>query len=522
MPTHTLLDLAASTKQDKGIKKLHKKPKKQYKSTAIVPPTPSSDEESGSRSQQTPVARSSQRQSIPTRRLCDEIQTTLLEAEKAKRNSDSQDSDEDEPLINRVRKPTKPKTTQAATVCGDEANINNNEQASEKQNTNAPEQTEQMAIPPSTNNAMDNEASTSDSQDFTFPQRISQDLQNAIVTNPSLHHLSYKAKQVLLEHLDNIEQTYQRVLLALPLENAQFKIAEVTTPFSDPKLDAILERLEALENKLENGHSTQAPQQLQQSYATAVKAPKSTIMVKPKVAEHRPTAVLEKLRTMQCPEEIRITKLKVRNNGLEVRCDSEEGKDRLSTYLTENLAEEVEVQEKRPALQRLIFFNIPPHITEQQLTRSLGPNEEHLQNTKLLSTFAARREGCKNAVLLCPKRLATQLINTGYVTVGFLRIRLKKHIRMHRCKKCQSVNHHHTSECQADTFCPLCTGNHTKEECSSKKLKCINCHTRNGDLKEDKTISDEEKVYLDIKHAADSHLCPTYQDILYERIYVKH
>lgn len=523
MPKHQLLNLATSASQDKGSKKLYKKPRKTFKSSELVPNTSSSDEGNEPHSQNTPVLRHSQRQSIPTRRLCDEMKATLLEAEKAKMVPASSDSDEDEPLINRVRNPAKPKATLATTANGHEDHPNASDPALEKQSKIVQTQAGHEAMPSCTNISNDQEPLNSESQGLTFPQRISQELQNALVTNPSLHHLSNKAKQVLLEHLDLIEQTYQNVLLALPLENAQFKIAEVTAPFSDPKLDKILERLEVLENKLANEHSIPAPQQLHHpSYATAVKAPKSTILVKPKATENRPKAVLEKLRSMQCPEEIRITKLKVKNNGLEVRCDSEEGKTKLSSYITENLAEEVEVLEKRPALQRLIFFNVPPNVSDHQLTRSLGPNEEHLPNTKILSSFAARREGCNNIVLLCPKRLATQLISTGYVTVGFQRIRLKKHIRMHRCKRCQNINHHHTSECQADTFCPLCAGNHTKEECATKKPKCINCHTRNEDQKKDNPSSKVAKELLDTKHAADSHLCPTYQDILYERIYVSH
>lgn len=478
----------------------NKKKASKIKSVETVHDTSSCDEGDEANSQARPI-RHSQRQSIPTKRLCNEINVTLLEAEKANRNASSSDSDENVPLINCLTKNTKPK--------------NNGDKLSDSET----EVTEEQTTDAQRANAKNEVGSIAK----TFPQSITQNLHNALVVNPSLHHLSQKAKEVLLLHLEEIEETYRQVLEVLPLKDVPLQLAEVTAPFVDPRIDAILDRLEDLDKKVTASQTREARashpevEPTGQTYAAALRAPKSTLRVRP-TTDKSPKEILQAIKSLECPDAVRVTKLKVNNAAVEIRCDSERNKEKLSTYLHDKLADVAEIEDKRPALQRLLVFNVPPSVSEHQLLRSLGPDEDHLQHSRTLSTFAARREGCQNWVILCPKRLAIKILHSGVITAGFTKLRVKKHIRMHRCRNCQSINQHHTADCKADPFCPKCAGYHKLEECNSSKHKCINCHSRNRALKKDKSVDEADKEYLDTDHAADSPRCQTYQDFVYERI----
>lgn len=301
--------------------------------------------------------------------------------------------------------------------------------------------------------------------EVTLPQRITQQVHNALVTDPSLHHISQRAKDKLVELLEDMETTYQLALKALPLRNATFQIAEVQTPFSDPKPDEILRKLNTLEERLDKLPPKQSPNSQNEppppttTYANALKQPKSTLVVK--TSKEDPKAVLTKLKKMNCPEEVRITKVKVLPGKLEVRCSTEEEKGTLHSFLQEHLPQEATVEEKRPQLTRIMALNVPKGIPERQLHRALALTEDQLSQLKTITTLRARRENAQHWILLCPKRLALSILEFGIINVGFNKIRIKRHVRLHRCKVCQHLNHHHTQECKSRVYCPKCAGDYT-------------------------------------------------------------
>ena len=49
-----------------------------------------------------------------------------------------------------------------------------------------------------------------------------------------------------------------------------------------------------------------------------------------------------------------------------------------------------------------------------------------------------------------------------------------KSVHVLQCMKCFEFNHK-ANECQNDTRCKNCSGNHTIENCASNTTKCCNC-----------------------------------------------
>lgn len=351
-----------------------------------------------------------------------------------------------------------------------------------------------------------------------LPSTIAHIVYNALATDSSLHHISQRAKDALCNLLEEMEETYQRALEAIPSKRL-IEVTKTTNP-SDAKLDRLLDKFGALEQKVaelteRSATSATGQQQPSPSYAAAVKAPKSTLIVKAKNDSASPRAVLTQLQTRPYPEDIKMTKVKVLPRRIEVRCDTESNKARLQTYLKENFEEVVSVEDKRPALQKLMVLNVPSNITEQQLTNAIRSDPTGETPPRAIHSFRARKEGHWHWVFLCTRKEATLILQQGAITASFSRLRVKKYVWVHRCRRCQHINRHHTSECSSKrAYCPKCGGNHTLDSCKAEKHSCINCRTYNADLRDNKNVPEEEKVFMPTDHAADSPRCPSYQEVI--------
>ncbi|CAF1061060.1 unnamed protein product [Brachionus calyciflorus] len=71
---------------------------------------------------------------------------------------------------------------------------------------------------------------------------------------------------------------------------------------------------------------------------------------------------------------------------------------------------------------------------------------------------------------------AKELIKFG-IRIGYSSYRIeewKHEPKPLQCKKCNRFNHK-SQDCEKETICPLCTGNHTLQECPKEKIECSNC-----------------------------------------------
>ncbi|CAF0760881.1 unnamed protein product, partial [Brachionus calyciflorus] len=68
------------------------------------------------------------------------------------------------------------------------------------------------------------------------------------------------------------------------------------------------------------------------------------------------------------------------------------------------------------------------------------------------------------------------LISSG-IRIGYSSFRIeewKHEPKPMQCKKCNGFNHKNT-DCEKDTTCPLCAGNHSLKDCQKEKIECSNC-----------------------------------------------
>lgn len=350
-----------------------------------------------------------------------------------------------------------------------------------------------------------------------LPQTITFEAHNAMVTDPTLLHLSKRAKDTINELLQNIECIYQKALQVMPLKDPDVRLTKPMVQTTDAKLDKVIEKLEEIGMKVKSlevsgGKDHKDSDSAPFSYADALKKPKSTLVLRQMGESTNQSELLQKLKQLQCPEDVKITKFKVLQNRIELSCDTESDKSKLQTYLSEQL-KEAKVEDKRPALWKLMALNVPDSVSEVQLQMAFTPSKEELGNFRVCATYKSRLEGRSHKVMLVPRKLSVEALNAGFVVAGFHRLRVKKYVPFHRCKNCQQLNIHHTSNCDTKSYCVRCGGRHQSDNCT-EEASCINCGSYNLRLHEDKAIPPEEKRYFNVAHAADSACCPVYRAVI--------
>lgn len=95
------------------------------------------------------------------------------------------------------------------------------------------------------------------------------------------------------------------------------------------------------------------------------------------------------------------------------------------------------------------------------------------------------------------------LIAAGKVNIGFDRCSVFEAIKVLRCFKCGEFGHM-SSTCKNDEKCSKCSELHKTSECTSTVMKCVNCLKKNN----------EQKMNLDVNHAAFSSKCPVFRHLI--------
>lgn len=244
------------------------------------------------------------------------------------------------------------------------------------------------------------------------------------------------------------------------------------------------------------------------AYAEAVKASASTLIIQGKTP--RNAEDIEKQITDKIKEHHEgIKKVKGIRNGIKLICDSEEEAQKIKEKITQNEEASAEVSIKTATIRRkkIIIFNIPENITEEQITQKIRRTlqlptlkNEAIQQLKALKT----KEGRKHQPLLLPETLADELLKMRTICLGLRECPVKVFISVTRCHRCLLYDHLATN-CKGTQRCTICSGTHNYTECRSKSSKkcCYACTLYNEENK------DWLRVKRDTDHASNSSQCHT-------------
>jgi hypothetical protein len=226
--------------------------------------------------------------------------------------------------------------------------------------------------------------------------------------------------------------------------------------------------------------------------------------------------VSKDIKSLKCPEDIKVSNIREHDNKIELRTNSETDKNNLVVYLKNNNIEtSSKIIDKNPATTKIIFYNIDPITTEEEINKAIK-NKLNLSNdtpsiAEITSKINSKNENKEHWIIQLPRYLGQELLYYNSLMIGFNKYYFRKYIRITRCTICQKLGTHSAKDCKNQHFCSTCSSNHHYSECSNKKLCCINCKDHN--ILNSK-LPEEERMYRNQDHSAASPQCPSYRALL--------
>ena len=182
---------------------------------------------------------------------------------------------------------------------------------------------------------------------------------------------------------------------------------------------------------------------------------------------------------------------------------TEESKAKLVQRLKENtkLRELAEVKELEEEKKKIIIFNVPSCLTDQEVIVKTK-SQLNLSTEKEIDISINRfpeKNGYTHVVIQLPKKLAEKIIEQGRLLIGLRSCGLKEYREVVRCRGCKGYGHT-SATCRLLRYCGYCAEpTHDSAACPHKedpsKHQCVAC------------LRGKISTY---KHSAFSRLCFTY------------
>lgn len=165
----------------------------------------------------------------------------------------------------------------------------------------------------------------------------------------------------------------------------------------------------------------------------------------------------------------------------------------------------LEVRDLGKRSPRLVVHDTPADLSEVRLVRAvISQNFEETQHAdiegkiKALYKVGPKGQKTESWVLEVQPEVRHMLLNKGRIYIEWNSCRVRDHIRVSRCFKCQKLGHI-AKDCRSAEQCSHCAGSHLRKDCDKVEEEpcCANC--KRFGFKGDA-----------IKHDASSAKCPTY------------
>lgn len=190
-------------------------------------------------------------------------------------------------------------------------------------------------------------------------------------------------------------------------------------------------------------------------------------------------ATKEILQTCVNPTEL---KLKVRNVSFGPKCGVVlEGDDLNAEVLqsSQSLARAgLEVKREAMLNPRLIVHDIPVNLESDDIVKCIvDQNLPHatVTDVKVTYLYPAGQKKFRTCVIEVSPDNRLRLLNSKRVNIGWMACRVDDHISVRQCYKCMGFGHL-SKECDKQTCCGFCAGDHLTTACKKRNsLKCNNC-----------------------------------------------
>jgi hypothetical protein len=254
------------------------------------------------------------------------------------------------------------------------------------------------------------------------------------------------------------------------------------------------------------------------SYADALKKSEAVMIVKPKNKNQRNDQTKSDLKNMLNPNDTPINGLiNAKDGSVILKCKKKEDINKIKQIVESTLSDNYEAKipvSKNPRL-KIVGLNEKPSNNEEIIETLKRQNEEFFDDScelKIVNVLEMKNFKGKNYFNLIievnPKTYRKVMQNEGVkINFDFNRCKVFDALHVRRCVKCCSLDGHLAKECEKETVCYQCSGNHKRDSCRNKINKCVNCDNANKKF----------NLKLDTAHNALDRNCPVYQKELKKR-----
>lgn len=205
------------------------------------------------------------------------------------------------------------------------------------------------------------------------------------------------------------------------------------------------------------------------------------------------------------PLSIYYTKLTRNRKTLIIKSQTEEQLKGILQIIQESdyIKQSAEVNYKQQNLQKLIILGIPKSVQPEYLINSLN-SLYGVTTTKIEKIKQKEASPYYQLVILTDARIAKNLLEKGYICIGFRGCRVARFRPIVRCASCQLYGHS-AINCRRQPICACCAMGHLTSNCPNANIQnlinCTNC------------LSNENYI----PHRADSPHCPLFISLLHSR-----
>lgn len=200
------------------------------------------------------------------------------------------------------------------------------------------------------------------------------------------------------------------------------------------------------------------------------------------------------------------------NNGVVIRCENDNDRDKLLQEAAEKLGQNYEVKKPMRRLPRFKILKVlQPSDNDEQFIRDLKQRNPNISGEKykfeVIKREQVKEKGenvdeCFNIVMQSDGETFNEVTKTGRLKTKWKLCKVVDNVYIRRCYKCYGFDHDFKSCDQPEISCSICSLAHLSKDCKSK-VKCCNvCVKANKRIK---------SLNLPTGHDIWSQQCPSYQ-----------
>lgn len=240
------------------------------------------------------------------------------------------------------------------------------------------------------------------------------------------------------------------------------------------------------------------------SWSDVVKAKKPPLIIKPKNSSQN--SVKTKLDVTQRVDPSQIEIAGVRNTahgGIQIECENDESMRKLHEAAKNVLGDQYEIQIPELKKPKIVIVGIyDKYLTDTDMFVNKLKDMSNTREIKFVRKYKPPRKEHFNVLLEVSTEAFNYFINQRKLRLGWDCFPMYEFVSVLRCFKCWRYGHM-ANQCKQDQVtCPLCSGGHTADQCTSKNKCCSNC----------KYVSNVLKIKnVDINHTVFDRHCASYR-----------